>query len=99
MLTASKLEAFQLNAAPNGMDLLQRVEQIERVLLRLVAQIAALERQGSLAPLHARQDNVNAESGSKPEASSDSQDSLPNSATSTDDREPVPPSNAHSPCS
>lgn len=46
MLTAfSKLEAPPLNTAPNGMDLLQRVERIESVLLRLVAQIAALERQ------------------------------------------------------
>ena len=40
MLTAfSKLEAPPLNAAPNGMDLLHRVEQIERVLLRLVNQV------------------------------------------------------------
>ena len=90
----SKLEAFQLNAVPNGMDLLQRVEQIERVLLRLVAQIAALERQGSSAPLPAKHDHVDAGSGSNPEASRDSQDSLPNSAASTDDQEPVPSSNA-----
>ena len=79
------------------MDLLQRVEQIERVLLRLVAQIAALERQGSSAPLHAKQDHISAGSESKPEASSDSQGSLPNSAASTDDQEPVPSSNAHLP--
>ena len=79
------------------MDLLQRVERIESVLLRLVAQIAALERQGSSAPLHAKQDHISARSGSKTEASSDSQDSLPNSVASTDDREQVPPSNAHLP--
>ena len=98
MLTAfSKLEALQLNAVPNGMDLLQRVEQIERVLLRLAAQIAALERQGSSAPLHAKQDHIGVGSGSKPEAANDSQDSLLTSATSTDDQEQVPPSNAHLP--
>ena len=79
------------------MDLLQRVEQIERVLLRLVAQIAALERQGSSPPLHAKQDHISAGSGSNPEASSDFQSSLPNNAASTDDQEPVPPSNAHLP--
>jgi len=60
-----ELETIQLKTLSSGTNLLQRVAQIEAVMPRLVAQIAALEGQGSFAPLDAKQESTGAASENK----------------------------------
>jgi hypothetical protein len=64
-----KLESIQvntkLNAASGKTNLLQRIDRIENVILRLEAQITALEGQGSFTALNIKHGAINAAYESK----------------------------------